>query len=150
MERTPAEHLQSFIDRYAPPVRATARHALATTRKLLPGAVELVYDSYNNLAVTFGPTERVADAILSITLYPRWVSLFFTHGATLPDPHRLLKGSGTRIRHIVLDGATVLDRPAVRALIAQAVQAGAPIDATRRGQIVIKSISAKQRPRLPA
>jgi hypothetical protein len=119
-------------------------------RKLLPGAVELVYDNYNGLAVGFGPTERASDLLFSITLYPRWVSLFFVHGKGLPDPEKRLRGSGARIRHVVLDDADTLDDPAVRALIAHAVdRAGRPFDGTRRGRIVVKSVSAKQRPRRP-
>ena len=120
-------------------------------RKRVPGAVELVYDNYNALAIGFGPNERAADLIFSITLYPRWVSLFFVHGAGLPDPERRLQGSGSRIRHVVLATARTLDEPAIRALIDQALaRAAEPIDRTQRGRIVIKSVSAKQRPRRPA
>lgn len=79
------------------------------------------------------------------------MSLFFVHGATLPDPQRLLKGSGKTIRHIVLNDAAMLDTPAVRALMAHALEnAATPLVATRPKRIVIKSIFAKQRPRRPA
>jgi hypothetical protein len=61
-----------------------ARQARAKIRRLQPRAVELVYDNYNALAIAFGPTERPSDLILSIALYPRWVSLFFTREPTLP------------------------------------------------------------------
>jgi hypothetical protein len=127
-----------------------ARAVLAKMRARLPGAVELVYDNYNALAITFGPTERTADAIFSIALYPRWVSLFFVHGADLPDPQTLLKGSGKAIRHVVLEDATDLDKPALQALIRRALGGAAkPLDGTRPNRIVIKSVSAKQRPRRP-
>jgi hypothetical protein len=145
----PQKQLAGFIAKYAPATARVAHAALATMRARVPGAVELVYDNYNGLAIAFGPTDRVADAIFSITLYPRWVSLFFTHGAGLPDPEKLLKGKGSRIRHIVLDDAAVLERPAVRALMAHALERGKPILPTRPKEIVIKSISAKQRPRRP-
>ena len=146
--RSPENQLADFIAKYAPDIAAVARAALAKMRARLPGAVELVYDNYNGLAVAFGPTERTSDAIFSITLYPRWVSLFFVHGAGLSDPQKLLKGSGKTIRHIVLDDAAVLERPAVQALMAQAIERAAkPLDAARPNRIVIKSISAKQRPR---
>jgi hypothetical protein len=149
--RSPQEQLAGFIARYDPEIGALARSALARLRKRLPGAVELVYDNYNALVVGFGPTERTSEAILSIALYPRWVSLFFLQGATLPDPGKVLKGSGTRVRHIVLESAATLEKPAVRALIAHALERAAkPLDGTRRGRIVIRSISAKQRPRRPA
>lgn len=148
---SPERQLAGFIAKYSPDIGALAEAALAKMRKRLPGAIELVYDNYNGLAIAFGPTERTSDAIFSITLYPRWVSLFFVNGAALPDPHKLLKGSGKTIRHIVLDDATMLDRPAVRALMTQALAGAAkPLDANLPNRIVIKSISPKRRPRRPA
>ena len=148
---TPAARLAGFIDRYTPDVARVARAALRTMRARMPGAVELVYDNYNGLAIGFGPSERSADLVFSVTLYPRWVSLFFVHGVGLPDPDRRLQGSGTRIRSITLESARTLDEPAVRALVNHALsQASLTIDGSRRGRIVIKSVSAKQRPRRPA
>jgi hypothetical protein len=64
MAQSPAHQLKAFIAEYEPAVGAMVRSALATMRKRLPGAVELVYDNYNALAIAFGPTERASDAIL--------------------------------------------------------------------------------------
>jgi len=148
--RTPVQQFALFLKRYTPAVRSVAQGALSRLRELVPGAVELVYDNYNALAVGFAATERASDAILSIALYPRWVSLFFLHGATLPDPKKLLKGSGSRVRHIVVDHPTVLDDPAVRALILAAIKfAPAHLDGKGRRRMVIKSVSMRQRPRRP-
>jgi hypothetical protein len=60
-----------------------AKAAVARMRKYVPDSVELVYDNYNALVVGFGPTERAAEAVLSIALYPRGVTLFFLQGARL-------------------------------------------------------------------
>ena len=144
------EQLAGFIAKYTPEIGALARAALTKMRARLPGAIELVYDNYNALAIGFSPTERASDAIFSIALYPRWVSLFFFPGVDLPDPEKLLKGSGKVTRHIVLKGATDLDKPAIKALMKHALERSAkPLDKTSPGRIVIKSISAKQRPRRP-
>jgi hypothetical protein len=145
-----SKKLAAFISRYEPEIAALAEDALGTMRALLPGAFELVYDNYNALAIGFSPSEKASEAIFSIALYPRWVSLFFLHGAGLPDPHRLLKGKGTRVRHIVLDDAATLDKPAVRALMAHALKrAPTQIDAAGPGGIFIKCVAEKQRPRRP-
>lgn len=150
-QRSPEQTLEGFIAKYDPEIAAQARQVLAKMRARLPGAVELVYDNYNALAIAFGPSERTSEAIFSVTLYPRWVSLFFVRGAELRDPQRLLQGSGKEIRHIVLKEPALLDRPAVRALMAQALERTAfPLDPSRPNRIVIKSISAKQRPRRPS
>jgi len=118
-------------------------------RKKFPGASVLVYDNYNALAIGFGPTERASDAVFSIALFPRWVNLFFLQGAGLPDPNKLLQGSGKQARSIRLEKVQLLDEPAVLALIdAEARRSGLEPQAGS-GKIVIKSISAKQRPRRP-
>ena len=149
MDAAATRQLAGFIGKYSPEIGALARKILTTMRARLPGALELVYDNYNGLAVVFGPSERVSDAIFSVVLYPRWVSLFFTQGARLPDPERCLRGSGKAIRHIVLEDPALLDTPAVRALMARAVELGKPFDTTGRRRVVIKSVSARQRPRRP-
>jgi hypothetical protein len=150
-DKAPEEQLAGFIAKYSPEIGALAHAALARMRARLPGAIELVYDNYNALAIGFSPTERTSDVIFSIALYPRWVSLFFFHGVGLPDPQKLLKGSGKTVRHIVLENASDLDKPAVKALMKLTLErAGKPLDKKNRSRIIIKSVSAKQRPRRPA
>jgi hypothetical protein len=149
---TPRQQLDTFIDRYSDEVAAVMRKALQLLRRRVPGATELVYDNYNALGVGFGPSARASEVVLSIVAYPRWVSLFFLqNGARLADPGRLLRGSGTRVRHVVLTTPAVLTSPAVEALIAQALgSAKVAIDPSRRRTVMIKSIAARQRPRRAA
>ena len=148
---TPRRQLDSFVDKYTPRVASLARAAFAWMRKRFPGATVLVYDNYNALAIGFGSSEKASEAVFSIALYPRWVSLFFLRGAALPDPRRRLIGSGKQVRHIVLDRIEVLEEPAVLALIeAAAARSALPSVAAASGKIVIKSISPRQRPRRPA
>jgi hypothetical protein len=149
MAGSPERQIAGFIARYSPEVARVARQARGKIRKLLPGAVELVYDNYNALALAFGPTERASELILSIALYPRWVSVFFTRGAELDDPEGLLRGSGNRMRHIVLESAATLDRGPVRALVREAVATHPKPLARGRGRTIIRSVSAAQRPRRP-
>jgi hypothetical protein len=145
---TPEARLEGWIARYSPEVAGVARAVLAKMRARLPGAVQMVYDNYNALVIGFGPGERASEAVFSVALYPRWVSLFFLHGAGLPDPERRLQGNGKQVRSIVLRGAEDLDDPAIRALMDAALQgAPRPIDPAQPSRIVIKSVSARQRPR---
>jgi len=88
--------------------------------------------------------------VFSIAVFPRWISLFFLHGANLADPNHLLKGKGKSARHIVLYRPETLDMPAVQALMVQALKrASPPFDPRRPNRIVIKSVSVKQRSRRP-
>ena len=149
-EPSPQRHVAQFIAKYSPDIARAAKTARAKVRKVLPGAVELVYDNYNALALAFSSTEKPSDIILSIALYPKWVSLFFARGASLPDPHQVLRGSGSRIRHVVLKPVSIIDAPAVRALIKAAIDAHPTQIPRSSGRTIIKSVSAKQRPRRSA
>jgi hypothetical protein len=147
---SPRSQLDGFIDKFSSEIAGRTRVVLSKMRQRLPGAIELVYDNYNALAIGFSPTENTSHTVFSIALYPRWVSLFFYHGVGLPDPEGLLKGNGNQVRHIVLDSPEILDLPAVKELMAHALErAYEPIDPSRPGRVIIKSISANQRPRRP-
>jgi hypothetical protein len=139
--------LARSIAKYSPEVAAVARMALRKMQARLPGAVRMVYDNYNALVIGFGPSDRASDAVFSIALYPKWVNLFFLNGAGLPDPHGLLKGSGSRVRSIRLETAATLDAPAVRVLMARAIERSGPFGPKRAGRLILRSVSAKQRPR---
>ncbi len=149
-EKSSQGQLDTFIDKYSPEIAATARACLKKMRTRLPGAVQLVYDNYNALAIGFSPSERPSEGIFSIVLFPRWVTLFFLQGKNVPDPNRLLQGSGKVVRTIRLENAADLDKPAVEELISAALKsAKVPIDHNAAGKLIIRAILAKQRPRRP-
>jgi len=142
--------LDGFIDKFTPDMAALTRILFARMKARLPGATVLVYDNYNALAIGFAAGERVEDVVLSLAVYPRWVSLFFMQGRWLADPDGLLKGEGNRVRHVPAITEASLDDPRIDALIDTALdQAQRPIDPSAEPLLVIKSISAKQRPRRP-
>ena len=147
----PAEaQLAGFLAKYSPEIEALAKAARAKLRAQLSGAIELVYDNYNALAIGYAPSEKASDAIFSIALYPRWVSLFFLQAKGLRHPDGLLRGSGRVVRHIVLRRPDDLDLPAVRDLMQQALEmAKVGLDPQGPRRLIIKSVSAKQRPRRP-
>lgn len=146
-----ARQLDGFIDKFTPDVAALARACLVRMIDRLPGATIPVYDNYNALAIGFGASDRVKDVILSLAVMPRWVDLYFMWGTRLTDPGGLLTGGGNQGRHVKIHDAAMLDDPRIEALIAEAMAiADRPIDPAAAGGIVIKSISAKQRPRRPA
>jgi hypothetical protein len=141
--------LDDFIDRYTPEIARRARAILKKMRELLPGAFEFVYDNYSALAIGFSPTDRPSKAVLSIALYPRWINLFFLRGAALPDPKKLLQGSGKQVRHVRIDDAALLDDPAIVALIKAALARGEPFDPALPRRTIVKAVSANPRPRRP-
>lgn len=146
---SPAKRLAGFMAEYDPRIVKIANGALRRLRKVMPGAVELVYDFYAALVVGFSPTENANHAILSIGLYPRWVNLYFLRGSSLPDPHKVLRGSGKFVRSVRLDDARDMDSAPVKALLTLATaKAGAPLKGRRR--MIIKAAMARRRTRRPA
>ncbi|HMH78926.1 MAG TPA: DUF1801 domain-containing protein [Candidatus Acidoferrum sp.] len=145
------QQFEGFLSKYEPGVAAEAKKSLAKLRKLIPNAIEMVYDNYNALVVGFCPGKRPSEAILSIAVMPEWVSLCFLQGARLPDPGKRLEGSGNVARHIKMKkGAATLDEPAVKTLIEEALTgAKVTIPPDQQRQFLIKSVSVKQRPRRP-
>jgi hypothetical protein len=147
---SPEQQLALFIDKFTPEIASLTKDVLAKMRTRYPTAFELVYDNYNALAIGFSPTERASDGIFSIAVYPRWVSLFFLQGARLPDLKGILKGSGNVVKHVVLPSSAALDDNDLISLMKQAAKAArVPFAGNGEHRLIIKSISAKQRPRRP-
>jgi hypothetical protein len=147
---TAEKQLDGFLNAFSPEVSELARKVLAKLRKRLPHAKELVYDNYNALAIGFAPSERASEGIFSIAIYPMHINFFFLQGAKLPDPDGLLRGDGSVVRHIRLEDEKTLDRADVKAMMATAMKlANVPFDKKTEYKLVIKSVSAKQRPRRP-
>jgi hypothetical protein len=148
---TPADaeaRLDRFVDKFERKHQTLIRAVRKALRQRLPTADELVYDNYNFFVIGYSPTERPSDSIVSMAAGANGVGLCFIHGASLPDPKGILLGSGNQTRFIRLESVDVLARPEVKALLAAAVaRAKVPFRATGRGRLVIRSVSAKQRPR---
>ncbi len=145
---SPEKQLAGFIAKFTPEVATLIRAARKKMRERLPQALELVYDNYNFCVIGYGPSEKASEAIFSLAAQARGLSLCFLQGAVLPDPKGLLKGSGNVVRNIRLETADTLDRPDVRSLMKAALEhARAPITQKSAHRLVIKSVSAKQRPR---
>jgi hypothetical protein len=140
--------LASFIDKFEPETAALIRECRSEMRRLLPSAIELVYDNYNFFVIGYASSERASDCIVSIAAAANGISLSFYYGVKLADPECLLQGSGTQNRFIRVPGVATLRIPEVVALIRAAVAAGTyPLARQGIGHTVIKSVSAKQRPR---
>ena len=73
--KSPAAELAGFIAKYRPEIQTQARAAHARLRRRLPRLIEMVYDNYNGLVIGFGPTERPSEALFSLVLFPKWLTL---------------------------------------------------------------------------
>lgn len=148
--KSPEKRLAAFIAKFAPEMAARIRAARRVMRRRLPNAIEMVYDNYNFFVIGYGPSERPSEAIFSLAAQAKGLALCFLQGAKLPDPQRVLQGSGNIVRNVQLESAATLDQPEIRALMQVALErAKVPLDSASRHRLIIRSVSAKQRPRRP-
>ncbi len=144
---SPAKQIAASIAKFDPKMAKLIGSLRTAVRKRFPTAIELVYDNYNFLVFGFCTTERASDCLVSLAANAHGVTLFFNWGKTLPDPYKNLLGNGNQVRFIRLEGPATLAHPEVEALLkAASAQAKRPLPA-EKGYTIVKSISAKQRPR---
>lgn len=142
------KQLRGLIGKFAPKHQRIIRAVRAALRRRFPTAHELVYDNYNFFVIGYCPSQRPSDCIFSIAAAANGVALCFTRGAALPDPAKVLHGAGKQTRFLRLPSAVELCRPEVDTLLRLAVAAArVPLPAMGRAALIIRSISAKQRPR---
>jgi len=148
MQETAANRLSDFLGKFDPAMAKSIRECRAAMRKRFPTARELVYDNYNFFVIGYGPTERPADCKVSIAANSKGVNLNFLDGSKLPDPRKMLRGSGGRNRFVRLEGAVSLSKPELQDLLAAAAAAAeVPFPKSGKGKLIIRSVSEKQRPR---
>lgn len=143
-----AQQVDGFIEKFESAMTQRIRAVRATLRKRFPTGIELVYDNYNFFVIGYSSTERPSDCIVSLAANSKGVGLSFYYGADLPDPHGILEGSGTQNRFVrLVEGAATLKDPRVEELIRAAVDNAKTPLPKAKGYTVVRSISAKQRPR---
>lgn len=140
--------LETFLAKFSTQHQILIREVRKALRKRFPTSNELVWDNYNFFVIGYSPTERPSDSVVSLAAAANGVGLSFYRGASLPDPHKILLGSGKQNRFIRLESAQTLARPEVEELIAAAVkQNKVPFSLSGGRKLIIRSVSKKQRPR---
>lgn len=146
--RSDEQQLRGFIAKYEPKYQRLIRSVRKVLRKRFPSADELVYDYNNSFVIGYSPTERGSDSVVAIAAAVNGLRLVFNQGPTLPDPKKLLLGSGRQTRFIWVESAKTLALPEIEALMRAAIdRAKTPLRPGGSGKLVIKSNSAWQRPR---
>jgi hypothetical protein len=121
MARPPDPRLVEFLSAYDASVSKLALKLRALVLEEAPEAVEAIYDAYNAVALGFSFTGKFKDSFIHIATYTKHVNLGFNRGATLPDPHKVLLGTGNQIRHIKIASEQDLKKPYLRDYIRAAV-----------------------------
>ena len=142
--------LEDLFAKYEDAVATLGRALRTKLRARLPGLCEIVYryENQDALVISYSPSERGADGVCALGLYPDGVKLFFTHGARLAksDPDKLLQGRGKTVRHVMMTSIADFDRAEIEMWIAAALQlANVQLDASARGPLVFRIAEQQQR-----
>jgi hypothetical protein len=103
----------------APRHEALLRALRALAFALHPDLVEVSRPGDRAVSWGWGP-KKLSEAYACALPYRDHVNLAFYRGAELPDPERLLRGTGKTMRHVPLTTPAQVDAPAIRALLVAA------------------------------
>jgi hypothetical protein len=99
------------------------------------------------VAIGFSFTGKpMKDGFCHIVTYKSHVNLGFNRGALLPDPNKVLTGTGKSIRHIAFHNQNDLDRPFIRRYLQAAIeQIGLPPSSQGSPKRKVRSGSGRAR-----
>src|SRR5207245_1125952 len=113
--RSAEAQLRTLVTKFAPAHLRLIGAMRRCLRKRLPTAHEVVYE-YHNLGavvISFSPNEHGYEGVLGIRADANGVKLYFNRGKELPDPEKLLQGSGSQTRSIDVESESTLARAEV-------------------------------------
>jgi hypothetical protein len=110
----------------------------------IPSVSETVNDVTYAVTVGFTFSGRVKEVFCYAVAYISYVNLGFARGAELPDPERILKGTGKLHRHVRIENPADLDSPHVARLI----HAAADCAEMGKGPVPLKPTVVVKGPRL--
>ena len=142
------QQLKGFIVKFEPKHLALIRSLRKAFRKRFPSANELVYNYSKFFVIGYSPTGRGFESVISIVRGADGVRLYFNQGPQLPDPKKILLGSGKQTRFIRIESPKTLILPEVEALLEKTIdRAKIPFRPSGPGKLIIKSSAATRQPR---
>jgi hypothetical protein len=136
MVRPPEAKLLGYLSSYDRHISSLALAARDLVLEEAPEAIESLVKAYA-VTIAFSFTGKpLKDGFCYVVAYSSKVNLGFNRGALLPDPNRVLTGTGKLNRHITVQGEGELSRPYVRRYIQAAIEqvGGRPQAAPARGR----------------
>lgn len=146
-ERRSAEvELRALVDEFAPAHLVLVEAVRKWLRKRLPTAHEVVYEYRDCFVISYSPSGYGYEGVFALRASVKGVVLYFNQGKDLPDPAKLLQGSGKQARSINVEDASTLARPEIASLVDEALAKNiVPYARTGKGSVVVRSTSAKKR-----
>lgn len=110
------EKFEEAIQTFSPTMQDIARQARKLIHEIYPEVVEVVWVQQKNTGFGTGEKKKT-EHFCWLMPATNQVNLGFNYGAELPDPTKLLEGSGKLFRHIKLKTAEQLSNPHLIAIL---------------------------------
>jgi hypothetical protein len=111
-----SDGFEEIVGRSNAELAALARATRELIREVYPAVVEVPWVKQGTIGYGVGP-RKMSEQFCYIAPQAKHVNLGFYYGSELPDPERLLAGTGKLLRHIKLATPADLANPALRHLL---------------------------------
>ena len=100
----------------SPQARELALQARALIQAVYPAVVEVPWPKQRVIGYGVGP-KKMSEHFCYLSVSKNHINVGFMYGAELPDPEKLLDGSGKLLRHVRVTSPEELENPALRELL---------------------------------
>jgi hypothetical protein len=120
MKKTlPSKDVDAVLANFGPEVRELALAARTFVLKTVPNAAEMV--DLKARIIGYGYSPRYADQVCILMPTKVGVNLGIAYAMQLPDPKKILEGTGKLHRHVKLKSKSDLESGALKALLKAAL-----------------------------
>ena len=105
----------------SPQARELALQARVLIHAVYPAVVEVPWPKQRVIGYGVGP-KKMSEHFCYLSVSRDHINVGFMYGAELPDPAKLLDGSGKLLRHVRITSPEGLENPALRQLLEVASQ----------------------------
>lgn len=111
------------METHFPSASSTILGVVAALRDLVLSAFPDAVETHDSENLGYGFSARYRDTVFVISPHRNHVTFGFAYGVDLPDPARLLEGTGKRHRHVKVRSQADAQSPQLAGLVTRAVSA---------------------------
>jgi hypothetical protein len=114
-----SERLKEMLASYPEGTQKLVKETRSYLIDVIPGVIEIIEKKENLIGYGFGPGYK--DTICSLMPTKSGITMGIGWGTELPDPEKILEGSGKIHRHVKLKQLSDLEKPALKTLLLEVV-----------------------------
>lgn len=111
-----SDGFNEIVSKVSPHARQLAERARSLIQRVYPAVVEVPWPKQRVIGYGVGP-KKMSEHFCYLSVSRDHINVGFMYGAELPDPGKLLEGSGKLLRHVRITQIDQLSNPALRELI---------------------------------